>query len=145
MNIREVQIKADSQAEAQLRLIKSAKTQIFRATSNRSRRTAVTKIVNSASAIFVRMWQGIWTYPSNIFTCTNVAVCVATDITALSKSFAADSTQLVSLLNQSVRILRAVKKNRKAGRLLVRSMALLDAQNQFELSKIPATQSTCSN
>jgi hypothetical protein len=145
VNIREAQIKLDSQAEAQLRLIKAARTQTFRATKNRARRTAVTKIVNTSSEIVLRMWQGIWTYPSNIFTCTNVAVCAATDITALAKSFATDSEQLVNLLDQAVRVLRNAKKNRSAGRVLVRSMALLEERNQLELARIPSTQSTCSN
>ena len=143
IDVQNSQFILDGQAANQKRLIQRARALALRGTPTKSQQTSLNKIFQSATSAYIRMWSGIWSFQRIVQKCTNTVLCKNVDISQTAAAFKKDSDLMAKLLNDAVKILRAVQGNKSAGSNLVKQMTKLSGLNVTTLATVPSVTSDC--
>lgn len=142
--IADIQLALDGQAAAQLRLIRRARSLIYKAGGSSSEKKIADKSLSAASTLYLQMWQSVWSYDSVIVSCSNTSLCATVDISAKAQTFKAGSQSMVNLLADAIKALKSARDKRRAGRKLTLSMTKLHQTNLAGIAAVPLTKSDCS-
>ncbi len=145
IDIKGTQFALDGQAGRQLNLIQRSIQKIRRNRPTTSQLRTARRILASATTTYKIMWATAWEQQRFVQVCSNSTLCTNVETSYNITSFQSGSQDMLSLLKQSVEILRKVRKSKTAGKNYVDSMNTLHGLNNSELAKLPRSASVCNS
>lgn len=143
-DISQIQFEVDGHAFKQLSLVKRARRIILRTNVNQRETRALSALLVLAEQTYGRIWSNIWSYQSQIVSCSNAIFCSSTDLTNKSQSVVDDSIEMTRLLKKQIKIQRKSGNRIRAIHIIEMKMKKLQLEVSQQISQIPVSQSECS-